>query len=85
MEAEEGQGEAYYEIGVEDSGLLTGLSEDEMDASLYTVHRMAQQLGASITILREKEVESGVPGVAPRQVAEVLVRKVPENQQVRVI
>lgn len=40
---EEGQGEAFYEIGVEDCGLLTGLTEEDMDASLYTLHRMSQQ------------------------------------------
>ncbi|ELT99327.1 hypothetical protein CAPTEDRAFT_18841 [Capitella teleta] len=76
---EEGQGEAFYEIGVEDCGLLTGLTEEDMDASLYTLHRMSQQLGASITILREKEVATGKK--TPRQVAEVLVKKIPENQQ----
>lgn len=66
----EGHGEAIYEIGVEDSGLLTGLSEDEMADSLETLELMANRLGASTTILRERTVDTG------RQVAEVLVRKV---------
>ncbi len=38
---QEGQGEAIYEIGVEDNGLLAGLTPLEMDASLKTLHRMA--------------------------------------------
>ena len=39
----EGQGEAIYEIGVEDNGLLVGLTEEEMEASLKTVQRMADK------------------------------------------
>lgn len=70
----EGHGEAIYEIGVEDSGLLTGLSDTEMDASLDTLERMAVTLGATTTVLRERLVENN------RQVAEVLVRKVPDDQ-----
>ena len=38
---QEGQGEAIYEIGVEDSGLLAGLSTVELDASMETLDRMA--------------------------------------------
>ncbi|RZF44569.1 hypothetical protein LSTR_LSTR001327 [Laodelphax striatellus] len=70
----EGHGEAIYEIGVEDSGLLTGLSEEEMTASLETLEQMASTLGATTTVLRERIVEDS------RQVAEVLVRKVPDDQ-----
>lgn len=66
----EGHGEAIYEIGVEDSGLLTGLPVEEMADSLETLELMARRLGASTTILRERTVETG------RLVAEVLVRKV---------
>ncbi|XP_075223278.1 GTP-binding protein 2 isoform X2 [Lycorma delicatula] len=70
----EGHGEAIYEIGVEDSGLLTGLSDTEMAASLDTLERMAVTLGATTTVLRERQVDN------ERQVAEVLVRKVPDDQ-----
>ena len=38
---QEGRGEAVYQIGVEDNGLLVGLAEEEMRASLKTLHRMA--------------------------------------------
>jgi len=38
---QEGQGEAIYEIGVEDNGNLTGLTEAEMKASLETLQKMA--------------------------------------------
>ena len=30
----EGQGEAIYEIGVEDNGLMTGLNDDDMVSSI---------------------------------------------------
>lgn len=40
---EEGQGEAIYEIGVEDNGLLVGLTEDELKASMHTLEQMADR------------------------------------------
>ncbi|KAG9337809.1 hypothetical protein JZ751_027611 [Albula glossodonta] len=58
---QEGRGEAVYQIGVEDNGLLVGL------------------VGADITILREREVD--YDSDTPRKIAEVLVRKVPDDQQ----
>lgn len=67
----EGLGEAIYEIGVEDSGLLLGLTPEELALSMVTLRRMARQLGASLTIIREKNI-----GDDERKVAEVLVRKV---------
>lgn len=69
----EGQGEALYEIGVEDNGVLTGLSESDMNDSLSTLQRMANVLGAATTILRERTLENG------RMVTEVLVRKVSQK------
>uniref|UniRef100_A0A8B9P5J6 GTP binding protein 2 n=2 Tax=Apteryx TaxID=8821 RepID=A0A8B9P5J6_APTOW len=77
---QEGRGEAVYQIGVEDNGLLVGLSEEEMRASLKTLRRMAEKVGADITVLREREVD--YDSDVPRKITEVLVRKVPDNQQV---
>jgi GTPase len=45
----EGMGEAIYEIGVEDDGNPTGLSEPELKASLETLEQMAKQLNADIS------------------------------------
>ncbi|CAG9828182.1 unnamed protein product [Diabrotica balteata] len=70
----EGNGEAIYEIGVEDSGILAGLTTRDMNASLQTLKQMAIKLGATTTILRERVLDNG------RSVAEVLVRKVPDDQ-----
>ncbi len=73
----EGQGEAIYEIGVEDNGLMTGLSDEDLDSSLDTLREMARRLEATCHVLRERVVttESGT-----RTVSEVLVRKVPDDQ-----
>lgn len=79
----EGQGEAVYEIGVEDCGHLKGLERHEMNASLKTLGEMANKLGATVSVLRESVV---VPkgaqkkNTVPRTVAEVLIRKVPDDQ-----
>ena len=40
---QEGDGEAVYEIGVADSGLLAGLDEADLKASLDTLKRMADK------------------------------------------
>lgn len=66
----EGQGEAIYEIGVEDGGTLAGLPPEDLMASLSTLEQMAEKLGASCTTLRERILDNGL------LVAEVLVRKV---------
>ncbi|CAF2400862.1 unnamed protein product [Rotaria sp. Silwood2] len=71
---QEGQGEALYEIGVEDCGTLSGVSDEELEASLKTLKIMADRLGASITKLYERKLEN------ERHIVEVLVRKVPDDQ-----
>lgn len=77
---QEGRGEAVYQIGVEDNGLLVGLSPADMKASLHTLQRMAEKVGADTTLLREREVDYGADRNC-RKIAEVLVRKVPDDQQ----
>lgn len=49
---QEGRGEAVYQIGVEDNGLLVGLAEEEMRASLKTLHRMAEKYETLISAPR---------------------------------
>ncbi|KAL3875207.1 hypothetical protein ACJMK2_038132 [Sinanodonta woodiana] len=77
---QEGEGEAIYELGVEDNGLLAGLSPVDLQASLTNLERMAEKLGATLTILREREVESE-DNRGPKKALEILVRKVPDDQQ----
>ena len=40
------------------------------------------RVGADITVLREREVDYDSDTPIPRKIAEVLVRKVPDDQQV---
>ncbi|KAF9344428.1 GTP binding protein, partial [Mortierella sp. AD094] len=54
----EGNGSAIYEIGVADDGSFVGLSPQDMEVSLKTLHRMADFLKADVTILRKVSVES---------------------------
>lgn len=39
----EGQGEAIYEIGVSDSGIMTGLNDVDMADSMATLQKMAER------------------------------------------
>lgn len=78
---QEGDGEAIYEIGVEDNGMFVGLTREELDSSLNTLNVMASKLGAHTTLLRRNVVESTGCSFA-REVAEVFVRRVPDDQKV---
>jgi hypothetical protein len=57
----EGGGQAYYELGVADSGELVGLKRKEMEMSLGTLEEMAGEIGASVIVVKEIEV-TGVIG-----------------------
>nr|GAT58287.1 predicted protein [Mycena chlorophos] len=51
----EGGGQAYYELGVADSGILVGLPRAELEASLETLEMMAGEIGASVIVVKEIE------------------------------
>lgn len=69
----EGRGQAIYELGVQDKGRMVGLTEDEASASLQTLYLMSQKIGASITILTERQINRD------RKSFRILVRKEPEE------
>lgn len=92
----EGHGEAIYQIGVEDNGKLTGLTKEEMKASLKTLKDMASRLSATIRILRERIVTSSTNNKnktlasqnrnnninkEEKKVAEVLVKKLRKDDR----
>jgi len=52
----EGGGQAYYELGVADSGQLVGLSRIHLEQTLQTLEEMAGEIGASVIIVKEIEV-----------------------------
>lgn len=54
----EGNGEAIYELGCSDDGVLVGLTETELKDSLETLKQMANELKADISIVRKVQVDS---------------------------
>lgn len=44
----EGYGEAFYQIGVEDNGVVTGISDEEIFETLIVLFYMANSLGATL-------------------------------------
>ena len=64
----EGQGEAIYAIGVEDDGACTGITEEELLASLATLKRMAEAAKCEMSLIRRQQARKG-------WCAEVLVRE----------
>uniref|UniRef100_A0AC35UHV5 Tr-type G domain-containing protein n=1 Tax=Rhabditophanes sp. KR3021 TaxID=114890 RepID=A0AC35UHV5_9BILA len=78
---EEGKGEAFYELGVDDNGLISGLTDCELNESLVTLHKMAKELNARISIINEREVPISSKSLVRRRMIEVFVEQecVPEN------
>ncbi|KAG5642941.1 hypothetical protein DXG03_001859 [Asterophora parasitica] len=63
----EGGGQAYYELGVADSGALVGLPRTELEQSLETLEMMAGEIGASVIVVKEIEVPAAMAGLAASQ------------------
>ncbi|XP_071476685.1 GTP-binding protein 1-like [Diadema antillarum] len=70
---DEGQGEMIYAVGIGDNGTKSGLSSDELAASVATLERMAQSIEADVVLLRERDLENGV-------VADYLVRRKADDE-----
>src|ERR1700761_6760939 len=62
----EGGGQAYYELGVADSGQLVGLTRENLERSLATLECMAGEIGASVIVVKEIDVPSRVVGEVMR-------------------
>lgn len=62
----EGQGEAIVVIGVQDDGNLVGLTPDEVKSSMETLECMAEKIGATVTIVRERSVEDKKEHLCPK-------------------
>lgn len=55
----EGKGKALYLLGIEDSGNVRGMSQEEMIVSVENLKLMAKQIGAKIRIIRVYEGGKG--------------------------
>jgi elongation factor 1-alpha len=65
---QEGNGQAFYQIGVEDNGNPLGLNNEEMKESLGTLFFMARNLNAQLMVTKVKKGYEG-------EIAEVKVRR----------
>jgi hypothetical protein len=59
----EGGGQAYYELGVADSGALIGLPRAQLEMTLETLEMMAGEIGASVIVVKEIEVPAVIAGI----------------------
>jgi GTPase len=78
----EGNGRAYYMIGISDDGYPVGISKENMDESTENLESMALEIGAKAAVLRKDVTSLG------SFVAEVMVNKRERNEvimDVRVI
>ncbi|XP_035470343.1 GTP-binding protein 1 isoform X2 [Scophthalmus maximus] len=57
---EEGCGETIYVVGMGSDGSDWGLDENDMEASVATVHSMCEQLDADLISLRERNESAGL-------------------------
>ncbi len=70
MKLSEGFCETMFELGVNESGLRVGLSDDEIKESLENLKKVADQLTADISVICEKQVEK-----QDKKVMDVLIRR----------
>ncbi|KIK00657.1 hypothetical protein K443DRAFT_598746 [Laccaria amethystina LaAM-08-1] len=63
----EGGGQAYYELGVSDSGDLIGLQREDLERTLETLEMMAGEIGASVFVVKEIEVPFGMVELVARR------------------
>ncbi len=53
---DEGQGQAFYALGIRDDGFPMGLTEERMDESLKNLQEIAESISAQICFVQKKEV-----------------------------
>ncbi|KAF9497004.1 hypothetical protein BDN71DRAFT_1494954 [Pleurotus eryngii] len=63
----EGGGQAYYELGVSDSGELIGLSSGDLERTLETLEMMAGEIGASVIVVKEVEIPQRLLPASPSE------------------
>lgn len=65
-------GEAFYVLGVNNDGDPIGMNESEVEESLENLKKVAEEIGARCTVLREASAKKG-------RIIEVLIRRYREN------
>jgi GTPase len=70
----EGNGECFYQIGVEDNGNPLGLNEEDLKASLETLYIMTSRIGATMHVLSYSQGKEGL-------ITEILVTKAQDQKK----
>ena len=70
---EQGEGERFYNLGVEDNGTLFGLTEDEYQETIKILNIVAEKNNYSVQILTKTPVKSTTKVI--KNVYEVLIRE----------
>jgi elongation factor 1-alpha len=65
---EEGGGECFYEIGVEDNGNPLGLTKEELETSVCTLKKVVEKLDATATVTKLHKGKKGL-------IAEVMIKR----------
>lgn len=72
----EGNGEAFYEIGVEDDGKMTGITDDEYNETIKNINLIASKNNYVVNLLSSTIVDDN------KKIYEVLIREKNENKYI---
>jgi GTPase len=72
----EGNGECFYELGVEDDGRLTGITDEEYNETIKNINLIAEKNNYSVSLLSKNPVENN------KNIYEVLIREKNENKYI---
>ena len=64
----EGSGEAIYEIGIRDNGIIEGICIDDYNESIENLHKIAKANKSKCILISQKNINN-------KHIAEILVRK----------
>jgi elongation factor 1-alpha len=72
----EGDGEAIYNLGVEDNGTMSGITEEEYNETIRCISKVADKNNYSTSLLSTTDVS------ADKKIYEVLIREINENKYI---
>jgi GTPase len=72
----EGEGECIYNLGIEDDGTITGITEKDYEETIKNINIIADKNNYSVKILSSTPVKDG------KHIYEVLIREINENKYI---
>lgn len=73
---QEGNGEAIYNIGVEDDGTMTGITDEEFNETIKNLNLVADKNNYSVSLLSSVPVENN------KKIYEVLIREINDSKYI---